>query len=98
MNHKHSGRFCLILPFAHLFGLIASVIFMAAAGKNEVDSEVARVRSDERMKAQQRLRAAQNEAEDLRRKLDTMLEKFAPASLLRPLEMELSKHMTHGFA
>ena len=40
-----------------------------------MDAEVAKVRTDERTKAQQRLRAAQHEAEDLRRKLDAMLEK-----------------------
>ena len=65
-----------VLANAAEFGSSDSTFYKTySVGRNEVDTEVARVRSDERTKAQQRLRAAQHEAEDLRRKLDTMLEK-----------------------
>lgn len=65
------------LPCPPELSLQARHPLLGSVGRNEVDSEVARVRSDERVKAQQRLRAAHSEAEDLRRKLDTMLEKCA---------------------
>ena len=51
--------------------------FLLSAGKTELESTVSRIQAEERKSAQQRLRLAQSEVQELRRKLDQMANKCA---------------------